>query len=110
MLSCFVVRPGGGWRGVVSVGLSLWTSHGPVRGDRIIFLDRPRRWLGTDRTDGKVVTDGKEWPLVEPELFDSWREGRIEYLRYRALMLEPEAGEVIGEYFWLDTRAITTQG
>ena len=91
---------------MVNVGLTLWATSGPVRGDRIIFLDRPYLLKRPCTPDGGVFADGREWQLIEPELFETWREGRIEFQRYRALMLERESLEIVGEYYWLDTREL----
>lgn len=100
-MEVFVVRPGGVWRGSVPVGLDLWTRSGPVRGDRVIFFDRPRPVKDLELTDGSVASHDREWALSKPELFEEWTEGRKSFKRWRALMVDTERKLAVGALFWL---------
>ena len=44
-LRCFVARPGSPFAGTVPISLGLWTPDGPIRGDRVVFFDRPQAVL-----------------------------------------------------------------
>jgi hypothetical protein len=101
---CFVVRPGGEWRGVVPVGLGLWVGSRPVLGDRVIFHDRPLAWPhGLIDGDGRCFFDGDEWMVVADGVEESWqeRDGQA-FVRYRAWIVDEANALVVGVYYWLE--------
>ncbi|HJN73325.1 MAG TPA: hypothetical protein QGF58_05260 [Myxococcota bacterium] len=102
--SVWIVRDDG-WSGNVPIGLGLWTKEGPVREDRVIFFDRPLPFP-VDNAPGRglAARDGMEWELVEPDLEETWREGRKELLRHRIFLLDREEKRVVGAYYWLEIR------
>ena len=104
---CFVVRPGGGWRGVVPVGMALWVGDRPVLGDRVIFLDRAVRWThGLVDGDGRCFFGGSEWALVPDGVEETWteRDGTVR-IRYRAWVVDESRERVVGAYYWVEQDA-----
>lgn len=113
-LSCFVVRPGGGYRGLVPVALALWSRASsalaevawrPTVGDRVVFLDRPELWEGVLSRDGRASQAGRDWRLGPPELFETWMEAGQVLSRYRSVIVDEERHEAVGHYYWTEARS-----
>ncbi len=100
---CFVIRPGGTWRGVVPVGVALWVGERPVLEDRVIFLDRPLPWTPSAGIhNGRAYFEGKEWVVMADGVEETWQDEGTHWIRYRARLVDELRYLVVGAYYWLE--------
>lgn len=96
------VRRDGQPGAAVAVALELWTSSGPVRGDCVVFFDRPIPFPERHPEEhGLASGDGHEWVLVEPGVEETWRFAGEERVRMRLFLLDSASRRVVGAYYWL---------
>lgn len=106
-LRCFVARPGSPFAGTVPISLGLWTPDGPIRGDRVVFFDRPQAVDAPISVDGRVAWESRDFALTVPEVYERWRERDVELVRYRCLLVERgDEGRAVGAYYWLDEEPV----
>ncbi|MCP4803975.1 MAG: hypothetical protein GY913_08925 [Proteobacteria bacterium] len=105
------VRRADGHAELVSIGLDLWDHAGPIRGDRVLFFDRPLPYAVREpRPEGFASRDGQEWLLVEPDVEETWREAGVDHIRRRLFLLDGEDGRLVGAYYWLEISDGATPG
>ena len=95
----------------VPIGLDLWDNAGPIRGDRVLFFDRPLPYpVREPYAEGIASRDGQEWLLVERDIEETWREQGKDHVRHRLFLLDGEDRRLVGAYYWLEVSDGATRG
>lgn len=99
-----VIRERGRVRGLVPVGMDLWTRRGPVLDDRLLFHDRPRPHRGAGQVEGEVSGHGKYWVLQDACVDETWAGDGEVFRRFRAAVVDPDTGLSWGNLYWVRRR------